>query len=432
MDLDTFFVSVERLLDPSLNGRPVVVGGERGSPGVVTACSYEVRAFGVRSGMALREASRLAPADAVFLRPRHGVYSPYAKQVKAVLEDYTPVVQTASIDEFYLDFSGCERLYRRPGDADDDATILRVVREMRQAIQDRVGLPASAGIGCTRSVAKMATRPAKPAGVVMVPAGDEWDFLSGLSVRAFPGIGPSAEARLAADGLTTLGQLLLLPPGAARQRHAHAIERLWHAIDGDDGGGLGRDRPAFREHDPAGLTVGSISNERTFFASLDDTAKVYDQLRGLSERVCWRARKRGVRARTLTLKLRTADFVTITRGRTGPPTDVDAHVYAVVRALCDQHWTRQQPIRLLGIALTNLVHPEPQLALPLDGQTRSAAPAIDALRARFGYDAVRLGVARPVNAAGEAPGAGSAEPAPPAAPGTTGSGTTTPAAGSPR
>ena len=121
LDLDTFFVSVERLLDPSLVGKPVVVGGERGSRGVVTACSYEVRAFGVRSGMPMAEASRLAPEHAIFMPSRHGVYGPYAKRVKAVLEDFTPAVQTASIDEFYLDFSGCERLYRTADDTDDDA-----------------------------------------------------------------------------------------------------------------------------------------------------------------------------------------------------------------------------------------------------------------------------------------------------------------------
>lgn len=168
LDLDTFFVSVERLFDPNLVGRPVVVGGLPGQRGVVTAASYEVRAFGVKSGMSMAEAVRLCP-QAVFLPTRHGVYGPFAERVRAVLERYTPEVQTASIDEFFLDFRGCEGLLRQPSDPDDDATILRVVDRMRQEIADEVGLPASAGIGATRAVAKIASGLAKPRGTVLVP-----------------------------------------------------------------------------------------------------------------------------------------------------------------------------------------------------------------------------------------------------------------------
>src|SRR5690606_2767180 len=129
LDLDTFFVSVERLLDPTLVGKPVIVGGLPGQRGVVTAASYEVRAFGVRSGMSLSDAQRLAP-DAVYLPTRHGVYDDYAARVRRLAREYTPVAQVASIDEMFLDFSGCERLYHRPGDASADATIERVVRAL--------------------------------------------------------------------------------------------------------------------------------------------------------------------------------------------------------------------------------------------------------------------------------------------------------------
>lgn len=399
LDLDTFFVSVERLLDPTLQHVPVVVGGERWGRGVVTSCSYEVRRHGVRSGMAISEASRLAPPETRFLRGSHRVYAPYAEQVKQVLLDYTPAVRTASIDEFYLDFAGCERLYRASSDTDDDATIERVVRTMRDAIQERVGLPASAGVGCTRVVAKMASRPAKPAGVVMVRAGDEWSFLRDQPVRALPGVGPSAESQLHRDGLVTLGQVLHLPVGPARQRHGRTLARLWHAMDGDDRGALGRDRPAFREHDPEGLDVGSISNERTFFSTLQRPERVLEQLLSLADRVCWRARKRGVKARTITLKLRTDDFVTTTRARTGPATDDPSRVYDTVHTLLDAHWTRRRPVRLLGIALTNLQAPPRQLPLPWAAAGPDPAPAVDALRSRFGFDAVRWGVASPLTRA---------------------------------
>src|SRR5262245_41091885 len=134
LDLDTFFVSVERLLDPSLCGKPVVVGGRRGGSGVVTSASYEVRAFGVRSGMSIREASERAPADAVFVPGHHDTYGDYSRRAREIVERFSPVVVAASIDEHYLDFRGCERLYRRPGDADDDATIARTVRELTGAI----------------------------------------------------------------------------------------------------------------------------------------------------------------------------------------------------------------------------------------------------------------------------------------------------------
>src|SRR5688572_8208952 len=184
LDLDTFFVSVERLLDPALVGKPVVVGGSPGQRGVVTAASYEVRAFGVRSGMSLTRAAELAP-HAIYLPTRHGVYEGYASRVRELARDYTPVAQVASIDEMFLDFSGCERLYHRPADASPDATIERVVRQLTDDIQARIGLPSSAGIGTSRSIAKVASGVAKPRGVRLVPAGQEAAFLAPLPVRKF-------------------------------------------------------------------------------------------------------------------------------------------------------------------------------------------------------------------------------------------------------
>src|SRR5262245_20668412 len=195
LDLDTFFVSVERLHNPELVGKPVVVGGSPGQRGVVTAASYEVRAFGVRSGMSLQRAVELAP-HAIYLPTRHGVYGEYSERVRRIAESYTPVSQIASIDEMFLDFSGCERLYARANDAGPDATVERVVRQLTDEIQTRVGLPASAGIATSRSVAKVASACAKPRGVRLIPAGGEAAFLGPLPVRRFPGIGPVAERGL--------------------------------------------------------------------------------------------------------------------------------------------------------------------------------------------------------------------------------------------
>ncbi|MBI4952341.1 MAG: DNA polymerase IV [Myxococcales bacterium] len=391
LDLDTFFVSVERLLDPSLVGKPVVVGGRKGERGVVTAASYEVRALGVRSGMPMYEAVRRAP-HAIFLPTRHGIYGPYARSVRALLDDFTPRVQTASIDEFFLDFGGCERLYHDPGDADADATIERVAHQMRLRIEREIGLPASAGIGTTRAIAKIASGRAKPAGVCLVRAGQELAFVAPLAARKYPGIGPVAEARLLAGGVRTLGELLRVAPEGSHHPFVGLADMVRHGIDGARAAALGRDRPAFQEHDPEGATAGSISNERTFARDVRDRRGVEAQLLALVERVCWRARRRGVRARTVTLKLRYADFATLLRSRTIPATCRDADVQRAVQELLARAWTRPLGLRLLGVALSNLVAAETQLALPFAAHERpDEGRAIDAVRERFGYDAIRRG-----------------------------------------
>jgi DNA polymerase-4 len=391
LDLDTFFVSVERLLDPSLVGKPVVVGGTR-LRGVVTAASYEVREYGVHSGMPTAEAARLAP-HAIFLPTRHGVYSPYAARVREILERYSPVVQTASIDEFFVDFAGCESLYADPRDEGPDATIERVAWHMRDTIQAELGLPSSAGIGATRAVAKIASGLAKPAGVLLVRVGEEERRFAALPVRKVPGIGPVAESRLVAAGIETVGQLLELRSGPLLARFGGIANGVRRALDPSTGIRLGRDRPAFLELDSRHETVGSISNERTFSADIGDHGAVERQLLALSERVCWRARKREVQARTVTLKLRYSDFETLTRARTLPrPTNEERRVYATARRLLKGAWTRKLPIRLVGVALSKLSGPSSQLELfGGPSRPRSVGSAIDAVRTRFGYDAIRLG-----------------------------------------
>ena len=385
LDLDTFFVSVERLHRPELIGRPVVIGALPGNRGVVTAASYEVRKFGVRSGMAIAEAYRRAPR-AIYLPGRHGEYGKYAAKVKTILERYAPVVRTASIDEFFLDFGHCEAMYRTARDRDDDDAIQRVVRAMRQEIQDELGLPASAGLAASRPIAKMASGSAKPAGVLMVRAGDEPDFVADLPVRRWPGIGPVAEQRLHNAGIETLGQLLSGSQGAL-------AESVRQVVFTSAGNSLGRDRPAFREHDPQGLTLGSISNETTFEADVGDAQIIRDRLCSLCERVCWRIRQRQVLARTITLKLRYSDFETLTRSRTVGPTSAEGVVFGCIQKLFHANYEPQRRVRLLGVGLSKLVRRERQRTLPFvtQGQT-DVSLAIDSVRDRFGYDAIHLGI----------------------------------------
>ena len=386
LDLDTFFVSVERLLDPSLVGRPVVVGGHRGGRGVVTSASYEVRAFGVRSGMSVREASEKAPPDTVFVPGHHDEYSDYSRRAREIVERFSPVVIAASIDEHYIDFRGCERLYRRRDDVDDDATFLRVVRDITGSIDGELGLPASAGIATSKHMAKVASGLAKPKGVLLVAAGSEEATLGPLPVRKLPGIGPSSEARLQAVGIVTLAQLVAAPDAQLRPIFGAYTAGIRLAARGEGVDELGRERPAFREHDPRGTVAGTISNERTFVEATADTAEAV--LCGLCERVCSRARHRGVLAGQVTLKLRYTDFHTITRARTIAPTSVDVELHRVVVEIYREARTRPLPIRLLGIALAKLRLDDVQLALFDDADRRGVA--VDRVRDRFGYDAVHL------------------------------------------
>lgn len=387
LDLDTFFVSVERVLNPELKGKPVIVGGRKGARGVVTAASYEVRPFGVRSGMSLVEAARLAP-HAIYLPTRHDTYSDYSKRVRELAEEVCPITRMASIDEMYMDLAGCEEMYRRPEDTNADATIERVVEGLCDRIEEELDLPSSVGIATSKSVAKIASGLAKPRGVLLVPRGSEREFLAPLSVRKFPGIGPVAERKLLGIDVHTLGELVDTPMDVLRRVFGAYASSIHSGAQGLGGHDLGRERPAFWEHDPKGGIVGSISNERTFSESVADDQRAEGILSSLCERVCYRARKRGVKARTVSLKLRYNDFHTLTRARTVAPTHSELELYPVVRELYDEARRRELPIRLLGLQLKNLGYYDDQLEL-FDANDR-LHDAVDTLREKFGYDSVRL------------------------------------------
>jgi len=391
LDLDTFFVSVERVLDPSLEGKPVIVGGRPGSRGVVTAASYEVRRLGVRSGMSLIEAGRLAP-DAVYLPTRGEIYGAYADRVREIARRYSPIVVVASIDEMFLDFSGCERLYGRSDDERADAAsgadaIERAVLALAGAVDAELGLPASAGIATSKVVAKVASSLAKPRGVMLVPAGVERAVLAPLPVRSFPGIGPVAESKLHAAGYETLGAVADAPLAPLRAIFGAWAPAIQQGVQGQGSGRLGRERPAFAEHDPEGETVGSISNERTFREDAADPAVLESVLCGLAERVCWRARKRHIKARTVTLKLRYADFHTLTRARTVAPTSSELELYPVLKEILEAARTRPLPVRLLGVQLSNLGVFE---QLSLFDQHERAGAVVDRIRERYGFSMITL------------------------------------------
>jgi DNA polymerase IV len=396
LDLDTFFVSVERLLDPTLEGKPVVVGGAPGSRGVVTAASYEVRRLGVKAGMSLVEAGRLAP-DAIYLPTRHEVYGSYAERVREIARRFAPRVLVASIDEMYLDLSGCERLYGAVAGGGGgevraaDAAIEGAVLKLTRAILDELGLPASAGIATSKVVAKVASALAKPRGVMLVPAGVERAVLAPLPVRAFPGIGPVAEARLQAAGYRTLGAVADAPIAHLEEIFGAWAPSIARGVQGMGSGDLGRVRPAFTEHDPEGEISGTISNERTFRADVTDQASIEAVLCGLCERVCWRARRRRVKARTVILKLRYADFHTLTRSQSTTATSSELELYPIVKEMLVAARTRPLPIRLLGVALSSLGVFE---QLPLFDRNERVGAVVDRIRERFGFGTISLATAR--------------------------------------
>jgi DNA polymerase-4 len=291
----------------------------------------------------------------------------------------------------FLDFSGCENLYFESGDSTPDFTIERVVRKLTDEIQAQVGLPSSAGIATTRSVAKVASGAAKPRGVLLVPAGGELAFLSPLPVRKYPGIGPVAEQKLLDAGLNTLGDLVAAPLPLLRRIFGSWAEPIQRGCRGIGAHELGRERPAFQEFDPSGSSLGTISNERTFREDVRDPSCIDAMLCSLCERVCWRARKRGMKARTITLKLRYADFQTLQRSRTVTPTCSEFELYPVVCELFRRARTRRTAIRLLGLRLSNLRPLDQQLSL--FEKTEPLHRTMDDIRKRYGFESLRNGLA---------------------------------------
>ena len=347
LDLDAFFAAVEVLEDPSLAGRPLVVGGDPMGRGVVSTASYEARVFGIRSAMSAAEAFRRCP-DAVFVRPDMARYKRHSEAVWALVRGAVPTVEQVGIDEGYLDLSGAART---AGEA------RRLLRELQRRIRRETGLGASFGCGTGKTIAKVASDADKPAGLVVVAAGREEEFLAPLPLRALPGIGPKADKRLRIAGLETIGQLADLDD-----------ERLRLVLPG----ALGLDlRERARGIDPRPVVAASgpsvsIGNEETFDHDIADPAILSEHIARLAAGATERMAKEGLVARTVTVKLRYPDFRILSRAKSAAqPTADPAEIgrlaeLALQRALRD----RPPPIRLLGVSLTRLVEGE-QLHLGL-------------------------------------------------------------------
>ncbi|ARD41898.1 DNA polymerase IV [Actinomyces gaoshouyii] len=370
VDMDAFFASVELLDHPELVGRPVIVGGTEGR-GVVSAATYEARAYGVASAMPMAEAMRRCP-QAVVLPVRHRHYSQVSRAVMGILGEVTPLLEKVSVDEAFLDVAGSRRRMGSP---------TAIGRWIRREIRDRLGLPASVGIASTKFVAKLASSHAKPDGLLLIPATATQDFLDLLPVGAMWGVGAKSEAALARWGITDVRALAvtdtrtltrILGPSAA-----HHLSALSHGID---------PRPVSPSREEK-----SVGTESTFFDLLHDRDHARRVLLDQCHQCAARLRAGDLRARVVVLKARGADFTTVTRSRTlAEPTDLARDVWQTIESLFEALPAPSGGYRLLGVRCEGLSRGDDGVQLLLDDDSRRGAPerAADEVRRRWGAGAV--------------------------------------------
>jgi DNA polymerase-4 len=372
VDMDAFYASVELIARPELRGTPVIVGG--GSRGVVLSATYEARAYGVHSAMPMSRARRLCP-QATVVEPTHGLYSEVSAGVMEIFRSVTPLVEPLSLDEAFLEVSGARRRLGRPAE---------IGQLIRDRVADEQGITCSVGVATTKFVAKLASTRAKPDGMIVVPAAEVVAFLHPLPVGALWGVGEKTEQALTRLGLHTVGDIANTPErtlvralGQAAGSHLYALS--W-----------GRDERRVVPHEPDK----SIGAEETFNRDVDDPDVVRRELLRLAERTATRLRTAGLAGRTVSVKIRFADFTTITRARTLPEaTDVAAVLYGTARTLYEALGLDRARLRLVGIRVEGLVASETAPRQLLLGERshgrREAEQAADRAVRRFGKGVVR-------------------------------------------
>ena len=379
IDLDAFFVSVEQTLNPELQGKPVVVGGRPDRRGVVASASYEARGFGLYAGMPLTTAYRLCP-QAIFIEGSFPRYRDVSQRFITILADFSPYLEPVSLDEAYLDVTGFESIY---------GSIHQMAVAIKQRIKNELGLCASIGIASCKVVAKVASELSKPDGLLEVARGNERSFLAPLPVAKLPGIGKKTERVLDSLGINTIGKLSIMPLSALKSYFGASGELLHRSASGIDD----------RKVEPPSAAK-SISRETTFGKDIRDRSLLKATLLYLSERVGSELRQRGKQARCVTLKLRYADFTTITRSHTLPQaSSTDQTIFDTGTKLLKKELTQgKQPVRLIGIGVSNLAEPGRQLEM-LDTSAQRLEQlnkAIDRIRQKYGFTAIQTGRTLPL------------------------------------
>lgn len=331
-DLDAFFVSVEVLKNPSLKGKPIIVGGD-GQRGIVAACSYEARKFGIQSAMPSLTAKRLCP-EAIFIRGSHGEYSRYSRMVTEIIAEAVPHYEKASIDEFYCDLSGMDRFFG----------VSRYARELRERIIRETGLPISCGLASNKLVAKMATNEAKPNGFLEVPAGKETDFLWPLPVEAIPMVGKQTEQQLHNLGIYRVRQLAEMPVAELERTFGKWGEKLWQKAHGIS------DSPVEGYSEQK-----SVSHETTFSEDSSDINFLEGQLVQLTEETAFDLRKEEKLTGCVAVKIRYADFSNVSRQEVIAYSALDDLLLQKVKQLFGQLYRRGEKVRLLGVRFSHLI-----------------------------------------------------------------------------
>lgn len=374
MDCDAFYASVEKRDNPDLRDKAVIVGG--GTRGVVSTCCYLARIHGVRSAMPMFQALKLCP-EAVVVKPRMSVYVDASRAIRAMMEALTPAIEPLSLDEAFLDLTGTERLHGAP----PAVVLARLVKRM----EDELGLSGSVGLSHNKFLAKIASDLDKPRGFSIIGRAETEAFLRPKPVRIIWGVGTASQAALEKAGIRTINDLLRWDRPDLIARFGSMGDRLWHLARGQDTRRVNRDEK-----------LKSISKETTFFEDTSDPDLLDGHLWRLAEQVADRAKAKALSGKTVTLKLKRSDFQLISRRHTlTDPTQLSDRIYRAARALFDQT-DRKGPYRLIGVGISDLA-PEAQADLssdlldPTAGKRAAAERATDAIRARFGREAIIKG-----------------------------------------
>lgn len=371
LDLDSFFVSVELINDPSLKGKPVVVGGSR-ERGVVSAASYEARKFGVRSAMPMKQVLKLCP-QVIVLKGTRGEYARYSRWVTDIIAAKAPLFEKASIDEFYIDLTGMDK-YHDP---------YRWTIALRQEIIDQTGLPISFGLASNKLVAKIATDEAKPNGYLFVQPGMEQAFLAPLPVNKIPGVGEHTHIKLQQMGIRTIGDILLQPQTLLEKQLGKWGTELWQKAHGIHHGEV----HPYHE-------AKSISTEQTFSENIKDSAQLLKLLVKMTEKVSFELRQDGQMAGCIAVKIRYPDFETTSKQLSIPHTFSDDELIPVAKQLFHDLYRKGQPVRLLGVRLSDFSTQATQGNLFQDaGKKKGLYKAIDDVKNKFGKTALKRGSA---------------------------------------
>ena len=371
-DLDSFFVSVEIINNPSLKGKPVLVGGyERG---VVAACSYEARKFGIHSAMPMKKAMQLCP-QAIVTTASSGQYSKYSRWVTEIISSKAPLFEKASIDEFYIDLSGMDKFFGAS----------QYAKELRQLIMKETGLPISCGLSSARFISKMATNEAKPNGFLEIPFGKEKEFLWPLGIEKINGVGKQTEEKLKSFGIYKIEDIAKTPIEIMERYAGKWGVALWHKAHGIGSAEITTD-----------WEQKSMSHENTFDTDYTDVDFLHKELVRLTEKTCYGLREDEKMTGCVTVKIRYSDFETMSKQETVDYTALDDVLIAKVKDLFNKSYQKERPVRLLGVRFSQMIQITMQMSLfEKNMEKLNLYKAVDDIKERFGSKMVSKAVTAP-------------------------------------